>query len=56
MGENNNEFLREIEIGGIKMQIDLRQAKRIDTFKVGDSVKILKKGDRNSSYDKADKI
>jgi len=56
MGDNNNEFIREIEIGGIKMQIDLRQAKRIDTFKVGDSVKILKKGDRNSSYDKADKI
>ena len=55
MGDNNNEFLREIEIGGIKMQIDLRQAKRIDTFKVGDTVKILKKVDR-SSYDKADKI
>lgn len=56
MSENNNEYLREIEIGGIKMQIDLRQAKRVDTFKVGDSVKLLKKGDHDSSYNKEDKI
>jgi hypothetical protein len=56
MSESNNEFMREVEINGIKMQIDLRQAKRIDTFKVGDSVKILKKGSSSSSYDKDDKI
>lgn len=37
---------RIIEIGGIKMEVDLRHAKRIDTFKVGDPVKILfPKGD-----------
>lgn len=32
-----------IEINGIKMEVDLRHAKRIDTFKVGDRVKLLKK-------------
>jgi len=32
---------RIIEINGIKMEVDLRTAKRIDTFKVGDPVKIL---------------
>lgn len=31
-----------IEINGIKMEVDMRTAKRIDTFKVGDNVKILK--------------
>ena len=30
-----------IEINGIKMEVDLRHAKRIDTFRVGDPVKIL---------------
>ena len=32
-----------IEINGVKMEIDLRQAKRVDTFKVGDNVKVLVK-------------
>ncbi len=32
---------RIIEINGIKMEVDLRNAKRIDTFKVGDAVKVL---------------
>ena len=32
-----------IEVNGIKMEVDLRQATRIDTFKVGDRVKILVK-------------
>lgn len=32
-----------IEINGIRMEVDLRNAKRIDTFKVGDRVKLLKK-------------
>jgi hypothetical protein len=32
---------RIIEINGIKMEVDLRTAKRIDTFKVGDPVKVL---------------
>jgi hypothetical protein len=39
---------RIIEINGIKMEVDLRNAKRIDTFKVGDPVKVLDVS--NSSY------
>lgn len=35
---------RIIEINGIKMEVDLRHAKVIDTFKVGDTVKVLIKG------------
>lgn len=37
-----NEFIREIEINGIKVEVDLRTCKRIDTFKIGDNVKVLK--------------
>ena len=33
-----------IEINGIKMEIDLRYAKTIDTYRIGDRVKILIKG------------
>ena len=43
-----------IEINGIKMEVDLRHAKRIDHFAVGDSIKILVKegysGDDFKSY------
>ena len=38
-----NDFIREIEINGIKVEVDLRTCKRIDTFKIGDNVKVLKK-------------
>lgn len=34
-----------IEIAGNKLEIDLRTAKKIDTFKIGDPVKVLKKDD-----------
>ncbi len=34
---------RIIEVNGVKMEIDLRQAKVIDNYKVGDYVKILVK-------------
>ena len=34
---------RIIDINGMKMEVDLRTAKRIDTFKVGDNVKVLDK-------------
>lgn len=37
---------RIIEINGMKMEVDLRTAKRIDTFKVGDNVKVM-----TTSYD-----
>lgn len=35
---------RIIEINGVKMEIDLRHAKVVDNFKVGDTIKILIKG------------
>ena len=34
---------RIIEIDGVKVEIDLRTAKRVDSFKVGDNIKILDK-------------
>lgn len=34
-----------IEIGGVKLEVDLRQAKRIEHIRIGDKVKILKKND-----------
>lgn len=37
MGEDK----RIIEINGIKLEVDMRSARRIDEFKVGDSVKVL---------------
>jgi hypothetical protein len=40
MAESNK---RVVEIDGIKLEVDLRHARRVDTFKVGDRVKILKK-------------
>lgn len=39
----SDENKRAIEINGIKMEIDLRHTKRIDEFRVGDRVKMLKK-------------
>jgi hypothetical protein len=33
-----------IEINGVKMEVDLRQARRVDTLRVGDRVKVLIKG------------
>lgn len=32
-----------IEVNGIKLEIDLRHAKRIDEFKIGDNIKFLRK-------------
>jgi gp40 protein len=37
------ESKRIIEIDGVKVEIDLRTAKRVDSFKVGDNIKILDK-------------
>lgn len=36
-----DEFMRTIEINGVKFEIDTRTAKRIDTYRVGDPVKVL---------------
>lgn len=48
---NENEMKRIVEIGGVKVEVDLRTAKRVDSFKVGDPVKVLIKEYANySSY------
>lgn len=39
---------RVVEVNGVKMEIDLRTARRIDEFKVGDNVKVL---DRRGNED-----
>jgi hypothetical protein len=44
--ENNK---RIIEINGIKLEVDMSTARRIDEFKVGDNVKVLRKN--YSGYD-----
>lgn len=38
-----DENRRIIEINGIKLEVDLRTARRIDEFKVGDTVRVLDK-------------
>lgn len=40
-----------IEINGVKMEIDLRHAKRIDHLRVGDRVKILRKEAGYSNFE-----
>ena len=34
---------RIVEIDGVKVEVDLRTAKRVDSFKVGDNVKVYRK-------------
>jgi len=38
-----NEYIRQIEINGIKVEVDLRTCKQISTYKIGDNVKVLRK-------------
>lgn len=38
-----DENKRIIEINGVKLEVDLSTARRIDEFKVGDNVKVLRK-------------
>lgn len=38
---------RVIEINGIKMEVDMRSARRVDEFRVGDNVKVLEKAYTN---------
>ena len=43
-----SEEKRIIEINGVKLEVDLRSARRIDEFEVGDSVKVLdRRNDKN---------
>lgn len=37
------ESKRIVEINGVKVEVDLRTAKRVDSFKIGDNVKVLDK-------------
>ena len=39
-----------IEINGVKLQVDLRHAKRIEEYKIGDQVKVLVKKYSDSYY------
>ena len=39
----NNEYLREVEINGIKVEVDLRTCRKVDTYRIGDNVKVLRK-------------
>lgn len=38
-----SEEKRVIEVNGVKLEVDMRYARRIDEFKVGDTVKVLDK-------------
>lgn len=42
-----DENKRIVEVNGVKIEVDMRYARRIDEFKVGDTVKVLDK--RNGS-------
>lgn len=43
-----NENIRTIEVNGVTLEVDMRYAKRIDQFKIGDTVKVLdNRNDRN---------
>lgn len=44
-----DETKRIITVNGIKMEVDLRQAKVVDNYRVGDMVKVLNK-EYNDSY------
>lgn len=45
-----NEGMTVIEINGVKLEVDLRNAKRIDNLRVGDRVKILRKESGYSEF------
>ena len=40
----SNEHMQTIEINGVKMEVDMRHAKRVDHIRVGDMVSVLIKG------------
>lgn len=45
-----NENKRIIEINGVKLEVDLRTAKKIDVYKVGDPVKVIDYNYSNPSF------
>lgn len=40
---SESEHMRTIEINGMKLEVDMRTARKVETFKVGDRVKVLVK-------------
>ena len=40
---SEQDYIRQIEINGIKVEVDLRTVKHITTYKIGDNVKLLMK-------------
>jgi len=42
---------RVIEIAGIKMEVDMRHVKKIENYKVGTNIRILKKASYGEGYD-----
>lgn len=44
---NEQDYIKQIEINGIKVEVDLRTCKTISTYKVGDNIKVLKKSYNN---------
>jgi len=46
----NEETHRIVEIGGIKVELDLRTAKVIETYRVGDPVRLLLKPEYSTDY------
>jgi len=51
--KNEDKKTQVLEINGIKMEIDMRHAKRVDLFRVGDRVRVLKK---KGQYDSTTKV
>jgi hypothetical protein len=47
-----NEHTKIIEINGVKLEVDMRYARTVDQYKIGQCVKVLKKsyGDTYDSY------
>ncbi len=48
---SSTENRRIVEINGIKIEVDMTTAKRIDEFRVGDNVKVLRKSYSNYVVD-----
>ena len=45
---DESEFMRTVEINGVKLEVDMRTARKVESYRVGDRVKVLKK--EYSSY------
>lgn len=48
---DNNDIRRTIEIGGVKIDVDLRTAVRVETLKVGDRIRVLVKQAYSTRWD-----